>query len=283
MQEAATMATRPDKHPGGTRVHPPPSEAGQPASAGSAADAVQVVSISKSYGHRRHRVDALQDVTASFARGTLTAVMGLSGCGKSTLLQCAAGLDKPTAGTVRIGGTDLTRLSRRKLSVFRRERVGFVFQALNLVPTLSVAENIALPLRLDGRHVDHKRLREIAGQVGIADQLRRLPDTLSGGQRQRVAIARALITDPWVIFADEPTAALDPYISDAVLGLLRRAVDELHQTVVLVTHAPDVAAWADRVLLLDHGRLVGVRESPDPAGLAGDLRRLGAGEVAGHA
>jgi putative ABC transport system ATP-binding protein len=277
------MATRPDKHPGGTRVRPPPpSEADQAASAGSA-DAVQIVSISKSYGHRRHRVDALEDVTASFARGTLTAVMGLSGCGKSTLLQCAAGLDKPTAGSVRIGGTDVTRLSRRKLSVFRRERVGFVFQALNLVPTLSVSENIALPLRLDGRHVDHKRVREVAGQVGIADQLRRLPDTLSGGQRQRVAIARALITDPWVIFADEPTAALDPYISDAVLGLLRHAVDELHQTVVLVTHAPNVAARADRVLLLDHGRIAGVRESPDPAELAADLRRLGAGQVAGHA
>ena len=275
------MATRPEKHQGGTRVRPPPpSGVGQAACAGSAADAVQVVSISKSYGHRRHRVDALEDVTASFA-GTLTAVMGLSGCGKSTLLQCAAGLDKPTAGSVRIGGTDVTRLSRRKLSVFRRERVGFVFQALNLVPTLSVSENIALPLRLDGRHVDHKRVREVAGQVGIADQLRRLPDTLSGGQRQRVAIARALVADPWVIFADEPTAALDPYISNAVLGLLRHAVDELHQTVVLVTHAPNVAAWADRVLLLDHGRLVGVRESPDPAELAADLRRLGAGEVAG--
>jgi putative ABC transport system ATP-binding protein len=278
------MATRSERHQGETRVHAPPdSEAGQAASAGSATDAVQVVSISKSYGHRGHRVDALQDVTASFARGTLTAVMGLSGCGKSTLLQCAAGLDKPTAGSVRIGGTDVTRLSRRKLSVFRRERVGFVFQALNLVPTLSVAENIALPLRLDGRHVDHKRVRGVAGQVGITDQLRRLPDTLSGGQRQRVAIARALITDPWVIFADEPTAALDPYISDAVLDLLRHAVDELHQTVVLVTHAPNVAARADRVLLLDHGRIVGVRESPDPAGLAGDLRRLGAGQIACHA
>jgi putative ABC transport system ATP-binding protein len=283
MQEVVTMATRPEKHEGGTRVHPPPSGADQAAYAGSAAAAVQVVSVSKSYGHHRHRVEALQDVTATFTRGTLTAVMGLSGCGKSTLLQCAAGLDKPTAGSVSIGGTDLTRLSRRKLSVFRRERVGFVFQALNLVPTLSVAENIALPLRLDGRHVDHNRVREVAGQVGIDGQLRRLPDTLSGGQRQRVAIARALIADPWVIFADEPTAALDPYMSEAVLDLLRRAVDELHQTVVLVTHAPDVAAWADRVLLLDHGRIVGVRESPDPAGLAGDLRCLGAGQAAGHA
>ena len=151
MWEVMKMATRPEKHQGGTRVRPPPpAEADQAAFAGSAVDAVQVVSISKSYGHHRHRVDALQDVSASFARGTLTAVMGLSGCGKSTLLQCAAGLDKPTAGSVRIGGTDVTRLSRRKLSVFRRERVGFVFQALNLVPTLLVSENIALPLRLDG-------------------------------------------------------------------------------------------------------------------------------------
>ena len=191
------MATRPDKYQGGTRVHPPPaSGAGQAAFAGSAADAVQLVSVSKSYGRRRHRVDALQDVTASFPRGTLTAVMGLSGCGKSTLLQCAAGLDRPRAGKVHIGGIDVTGLSRKKLSVLRREHVGFVFQALNLVPTLSVAENIALPLRLDGRHVDRKRVREVAGQVGIADQLRRLPDTLSGGQQQRVAIARALITDP---------------------------------------------------------------------------------------
>jgi putative ABC transport system ATP-binding protein len=166
MREVMKMATRPDKHHGGTRVHPPPaSEAGQAVTARSAADAVQVVSISKSYGHRRHRVDALHDVTMSFPRGTLTAVMGLSGCGKSTLLQCAAGLDKPTAGSVRIGGTDVTRLSRRKLSVFRRERVGFVFQALNLVPTLSVAENIALPLRLDGRHVDHKRLWLLASPI----------------------------------------------------------------------------------------------------------------------
>ena len=150
------MATRPEKHHGGTRVHPPPpSEADQAAFADSAGDAVQVVSISKSYGRHRHRVEALQDVTTSFAHDTLTAVMGLSGCGKSTLLQCAAGLDRPTAGSVRIGETNITKLSRKKLSVLRRERVGFVFQSLNLVPTLSVAENIALPLRLDGRHVDH--------------------------------------------------------------------------------------------------------------------------------
>lgn len=181
-------------------------------------DAVQLVSISKSYG-RRHKVDALQDVTTSFPHGTLTAVMGLSGCGKSTLLQCAAGLDRPTTGKVYVGEIEITRLGRRKLSVFRREHVGSVFQALNLVPTLSVAENIVLPLRLDGRHVDQLLVRETASHVGIVSaQLPRLPDTLSGGQRQRVAIARALIAEPEVIFADEPTASLDPYISDAVLA-----------------------------------------------------------------
>ena len=246
----------------------------------SSSDAVQLVSVSKSYGRRRHRRDVLQGITASFPRGTLTAVMGLSGSGKSTLLQCAAGLDRPSAGKIHIGGIDVTALRRKKLSVLRREHVGFVFQAFNLVPTLSVAENIALPLRLDGRHVDRRRVREVADRVGIADQLRQLPDTLSGGQQQRVAIARALITNPAVIFADEPTAALDPYTTEAVLSLLRRAVDELGQTVVLVTHQPSVAAWADRVLILHRGRLVEMKESPDPTELTNQLHLLGAGEEA---
>jgi putative ABC transport system ATP-binding protein len=260
---------------------PMDTEGHRPASAASSHDVLQLISISKSYGRHRHKVDALHDVTVSFPDGSLTVIMGLSGCGKSTLLQCAAGLDRPTAGNVIIGGTDITHLSRRKLSVFRRRRVGFVFQSLNLVPTLSVAENIALPLRLDGRHVRRDRVREVAALVGIANQLRRMPDTLSGGQRQRVAIARALIAEPKVIFADEPTAALDPYIADAVLGLLRSAVDELHQTVVLVTHAPNVAAWGDRVLLMDRGYLVGIKQSSDPAELTNDLRRLGEGKAAG--
>ncbi|HXZ99113.1 MAG TPA: ABC transporter ATP-binding protein [Candidatus Binatia bacterium] len=163
--------------------------------------------MSRAYGRRRRASHALRDITVEFPYRTLTAVMGLSGCGKSTLLQCAAGLDPPSAGRVHIGGIDITHLSRRKLSVLRRQRVGFVFQALNLVPTLSVADNIALPLRLDGRRVDRRRVRQLAGRVGIApEQLRRLPGTLSGGKRQRVAIARALITDPEVIFADEPTS-----------------------------------------------------------------------------
>jgi putative ABC transport system ATP-binding protein len=201
--------------------------------------------------------------------------MGLSGSGKSTLLQMAAGLDSPTSGTVRLGGSDLSGLSRRRLSVLRRRRVGFVFQDLNLMPSLSVAENIALPLRLDRKPVDKSRIRELAGLVGIADQLRRLPHTLSGGQQQRVAIARALVTHPEVVFADEPTAALDPYTSEAVVALLRRAVDELDQTVMVVTHESEVAASADRVLVLDRGRLVDVVSSPAAEELSMTMQRLG--------
>src|SRR5690349_7112944 len=163
-----------------------------PEPGGGSADAVVLSNVSKRYG-RRHGVAALNDVTARFARGSFTAVMGLSGSGKSTLLQCAAGLDKPSSGSVHLGGVELTRLSRRKLTVTRRERAGFVFQSLNLVPTLSVAENIALPLRLGGRRVDQARVRQLAERVGLGSQLRRLPGTLSGGQQQRVAIARALI------------------------------------------------------------------------------------------
>ncbi len=238
--------------------------------------AVALHGVTKRYGRRGHRVTALVEVTADFPRGSLTSVMGLSGSGKSTLLQVAAGLDHPTSGTVRLGGIDLNRLSRRKLSVLRREKVGFVFQSFNLVASLSVAENIALPLRLDRRHVDKDEIARLAELVGIAGQLRRLPDTLSGGQQQRVAIARALAADPEVIFADEPTAALDPYTSDAVIGLLRRAVDDLGQTVVVVTHEPAVAAQADRTLLLDRGRLAGIVEAPGAAHLTTLLHRLGA-------
>jgi putative ABC transport system ATP-binding protein len=228
---------------------------------------VELRSLGKHFGHRRHGTDALADVSATFAAGTITSVVGPSGSGKSTLLQCAAGLDRPTSGTVKLGGTDLARLSRRRLSVLRRRRVGFVFQNLNLVPTLSVAENIALPLRLDGRRVDKGSVRRLADRVGIAPELRHLPYRLSGGQQQRVAIARALITDPDVIFADEPTAALDPRNSDIVIQLLRQAAKELGRTVIVVTHEPRVAAQADRALVLDGGRLVDTLDAPSSADL----------------
>jgi putative ABC transport system ATP-binding protein len=241
---------------------------------GAPVDAVVLSNVSKRYGGRRS-VEALTDVTARFPRGSFTAVMGLSGSGKSTLLQCAAGLDKPSSGSVHLGSVELTRLSRRKLTVARRERVGFVFQALNLVPTLSVAENIALPLRLGRRRVDRARIRLLAGRVGLADHLRRLPDTLSGGEQQRVAIARALVTEPEVIFADEPSAALDLCTAEDILDLLRCAVDDLGQTVIVVTHDPVVAARADRALLLDRGHLAGVVDSPEPAQLTAALKELG--------
>lgn len=237
--------------------------------------AVELEEVTKRYG-RRGATEGLRGVTASFARGTFSAVMGLSGSGKSTLLHCASGLDRPSTGRIALGGIELTSLGRRKLSVLRRQRVGFVFQSLNLVPTLSVGENIALPLRLDGRRVDRREIRAMAERVGIAGQLRRLPDTLSGGQQQRVAVARAMITNPEVIFADEPTASLDPYTSESVLALLRAAVDELSQTVVVVTHEPAVAGYADRVLVLDQGTVVADEVSPDPGTVTAVLRRLGA-------
>lgn len=241
---------------------------------GTAAAAARLEDVSKRYGGR-DGVDALHEVSVSFPRGTFTAVMGLSGSGKSTLLHCASGLDRPTSGRVWLGGVEITALSRRDLAVLRREKVGFVFQALNLIPTLTVAENIALPVRLDGQPVRWDEVGRTAGRMGIAGLLGRLPDNLSGGEQQRVAIARALITEPEVIFADEPTAALDPYASELLLGLLRRAVTELGQTVVVVTHQPEVAAYADRALVIDHGHLAGDYSSPDPAELGRILRRLG--------
>jgi putative ABC transport system ATP-binding protein len=235
--------------------------------------AVRLENVSRRYGRRR--ADALHDVSVSIPRGTFTAVMGLSGSGKSTFLHCASGLDRPTSGQVWLGDVDITAMSRRDLAVLRRKKVGFVFQALNLVPTLTVAENIALPLRLDGQRVRQDEVSQAAGRMGIAAMLRRLPDKLSGGEQQRVAIARALITGPEVIFADEPTAALDPYTAEVILNLLRGAVDDLGQTVVVVTHQPETAAYADRALVIDHGRLAGDYSRPAPGELGHVLMRLG--------
>ena len=230
--------------------------------------------VGKRYGRRRSGVQALSDISVSFPRGTLTAVMGISGSGKSTLLQCAAGLDRPTTGTVHLAGSDTSRLSRRKLSLLRRRHVGFVFQALNLIPTLSVAENIALPLRLDHRRVRAAHIGQLADRVGLGDKLKRMPGTLSGGQQQRVAIARALVSDPDVIFADEPTGALDLGTAEGVLRLLRDAVDELGKTVVVVTHDPSVTRYADCAIFLDQGRVARAAQAPQPAEMAAILREL---------
>ena len=231
--------------------------------------------VRRRYGRGGRQVQALSDVTVRFAGGTVTAVVGASGSGKSTLLQCAAGLDKPTSETVRTGGTDLSGLSRRKLSVLRRQ-VGFVFQSLNLVLTLTTAENIALPLRLDGRRVRKDAVARLGAAVGISAQLGRLPHTLSGGQQQRAAIARDLITSPDVIFADEPTAALDVVSAEGILGLRRQAASDPRRAVVIVTHDPFAASQADRVLVLDGGRIVTDLAAPDAATIGDILRRQGA-------
>ncbi|GLZ06844.1 ABC transporter [Actinomadura sp. NBRC 104412] len=214
--------------------------------------AVRLERVSKTYGH----VTALDDVTWEFPRGRLTAVMGPSGSGKSTFLHCASGLDRPTSGSVRIGEVNLNSLSEAKRTRLRRDRIGFVFQAFNLIPSMTVEQNVTLPLRLAGREADPALLAELVRRVGLADRTAHRPSELSGGQQQRAAIARALITEPDVVFADEPTGALDPRTAREVLRLLREAVDALGRTIVLVTHDPVAAAWADSVLFLDAGRIV---------------------------
>ena len=225
------------------------------------AEAVGLDAVTRTYGSVR----ALDGVTWTFPRGGFTALMGPSGWGKSTFLHCASGLDRPSAGTVRIGGQDVGRLSETKRTRLRRERIGFVFQAFNLIPSLDVEENVTLPLRLGGLGTDRAWLDEVVRRVGLADRLRHRPSELSGGQQQRAALARALITRPEVVFADEPTGALDPHTAREVLRLLREAADETGQTIVLVTHDPAAAAWADSVLFLSRGRIVDELAAPSAA------------------
>jgi putative ABC transport system ATP-binding protein len=230
--------------------------------------------VTKRYGRGRRSVTALDAVSLSFAAGSFTAVLGVSGSGKSTLLQCAAGLERSSSGAVRLCGNELSRLSQRKQAVLRRRRVGFVFQELNLLPELTVAENIALPLRLDRRPAGKADIEHAASRVGLSgSQLRRRPAELSGGQQQRVAIARALITRPDVIFADEPTGALDPHTAAGVLRLLRDAADGT--TVVIVTHDPQVTRFCDQAVFLYAGRLDRVLPDPEPAMVAGLVQQLG--------
>ncbi|MFF5227795.1 ABC transporter ATP-binding protein [Dactylosporangium sp. NPDC000521] len=208
------------------------------------------------YGSGTRQVTALAGVTVGFDRGTFTAVMGPSGSGKSTLLHCAAGLDRPASGSVTVDGTRLDDLDEDALTRLRRDRIGFVFQAFNLVSTLTAAQNVALPQRLAGRRPASNDVAAALTAVGLADRARHRPSELSGGEQQRVALARALISRPAVVFADEPTGALDSATSRQVLGLLRALVDEHGQTVVMVTHDPVAAAWADRVVILADGRIV---------------------------
>ncbi|MEU0945945.1 ABC transporter ATP-binding protein [Streptomyces canus] len=219
-------------------------------------------------------VTALHDVTLAFPHGTFTAVMGPSGSGKSTLLQCAAGLDRPTSGSVTMNGTELTTLSETTLTLLRRERIGFVFQAFNLLPSLSAEQNVALPLRLAGRRVPKTRIREVLQQVGLAERARHRPTELSGGQQQRVALARALVTRPEVLFGDEPTGAVDSQTGREVLTLLRAMVDREGQTVIMVTHDPVAASYADRVVFLVDGRLNGELLGADANDIATHMAML---------
>jgi putative ABC transport system ATP-binding protein len=216
---------------------------------------VELRAVSRRYGTGERAVTALDQVTLGFAEGTMTAVMGPSGSGKSTLLHCAAGLDRPTEGRVVIDGMETGELDETALTLLRRERIGFVFQSFNLVSALTAEQNVALPLRLAGHRPDPAQVAAALAEVGLADRAGHRPDRLSGGQQQRVAIARALIARPAVLFADEPTGALDITTSRAVLALLRGLVDRHRQTLVMVTHDPAAAAWADRVVFLADGRV----------------------------
>ncbi|WP_329231518.1 ABC transporter ATP-binding protein [Streptomyces sp. NBC_01460] len=239
------------------------------------AEALRLVSVSKAYGAGDSAVTALDRVTLSLPAGSFTAVMGPSGSGKSTLLQCAAGLDRPDQGQILVDGEEMSGGSEAALTKFRRDRIGFIFQQYNLLPTLTVEENTSLPLRLAGRKADPERVRAILTQVGLGDRLGHLPDELSGGQRQRVAIARALVTRPGVIFADEPTGALDTRSARDVLSLLREGVRLHGTTVVLVTHDPVAASYADSVLFLADGRLAGRLSAPTAEAVAARMAHLG--------
>ena len=228
--------------------------------------------LTKTYGRGETAVHALAGIDVDFARGQLTAIMGPSGSGKSTLMHCMAGLDTPTAGSVVVDGQDVATMSQRELTRLRRTRLGFIFQAFNLVPTLTAMENITLPLDIARRPVDVAHLHAIVAAVGLEKRLHHRPNELSGGQQQRVACARALVAKPAVIFADEPTGNLDSASAGELLTFLRRSVDDLNQTVVMVTHDPRAAAYAHRVVFLADGRVVDDLTAPTPASV---LRVLG--------
>ncbi|MFF3561143.1 ABC transporter ATP-binding protein [Streptomyces sp. NPDC002574] len=238
--------------------------------------AARAMALTKAYGTGETRVVALDAVDVDIARGRFTAVMGPSGSGKSTLMHCLAGLDSVTSGQVWIGDTEITRLGERQLTRLRRDQVGFVFQAFNLLPTLTAAENITLPMDIAGRRPDQEWLDRVIDTLGLRDRLRHRPSQLSGGQQQRVACARALASRPQLIFADEPTGNLDSQSGAEVLRFLREAVDRLGQTVVMVTHDPTAAAHSDLVLFLNDGRIVDELSRPSADGVLERLKRFDA-------
>lgn len=229
--------------------------AAAPTSAPATVSAVRTLDLTKTYGSGSTLVRALRAVTLDIPSGQFTAIMGASGSGKSTLLHCITGLDTPTSGHVWIGGTEITGLDDDSLTKLRRDHIGFVFQSFNLMPTLTAADNITMPLRLSGRKVDRDWFDHVTGLLGLTDRLDHKPSELSGGQQQRVAVARALVTRPRVIVADEPTGALDSEASEDLLSFLRHCVDDLGQTVVMVTHDPSAAAVADRTVRVSDGQV----------------------------
>jgi putative ABC transport system ATP-binding protein len=241
-----------------------------------AAPAADAVGLRKTYGAGQAVVHALAGITVRFDRGRFTAVMGPSGSGKSTLMQCMAGLDRPSSGQAFVGGVDIGTLDDGGLTRLRRDRIGFVFQAFNLVPTLTAAENITLPAALAGRKVDREWLGFLVTQLGIEDRLTHRPGEMSGGQQQRVACARALINKPDLVFADEPTGNLDSSASAGLLAFLRRSVTDLGQSIVMVTHDPRGATYADRVVFLADGAVVGELRQPTADSVLEQMRILGA-------
>lgn len=237
--------------------------------------AAAALGATKIYGSGDTQVRALHDVSVQFDAGRMTAIMGPSGSDKSTLMHCMAGLDQLTSGRVAIAETDLTSLSERQLTLLRRDRVGFIFQAFNLIPTLTPIENITPPIDLAGKKVDVEWVDDVVYTVGLSNRIHHRPDELSGGQQQRVAVARALASRPEIIFADEPTGNLDSRTGAEILSFMRRAVDELGQTIVIVTHDPVAAGYADRVVFLADGRVVDHMREPTADRVLDRMRTLG--------
>jgi putative ABC transport system ATP-binding protein len=268
-----------------SRLHRAPFTPGRPITAGGALApprvagtrpaAARVIDAVKVYGRGDNAVRALDGVGVEFERGRFTAIMGPSGSGKSTLVHAVAGLDHLTSGTVLVGDTDLSRLRDKELTALRRDRIGFVFQAFNLVPTLTAAENIALPARLAGRRPDRAWFDHVVQTVGLTHRLKHRPAELSGGQQQRVAVARALASRPEIVVADEPTGNLDSRTGAEILSFMRAAVRELGQTIVMVTHDPVAASYADRAVFLADGRIVDDVDAPTAGSVLDRIRTLG--------
>ena len=242
----------------------------------STASAARAQGLSKFYGSGDAAVAALDDVSVAVGEGQFTAIMGPSGSGKSTLLHLLAGLDRPTSGEVYLGDTEITSLNDKALTLLRRDRIGFIFQSFNLLPTMTAAENIVLPMRIAGRKPDDHWVASIVETVGLTGRLSHRPSELSGGQQQRVAAARALASKPQIVFADEPTGALDSKSGAELLGFLRKAVSELGQTVVMVTHDPTAASYADRVIFLADGHVVDEMHAATADEVLDYMKHLGA-------